>query len=227
MTNIPLPKYLSHNGYGSRREAEQLIRDGKVMVNGKKAELGANVTENDAVEVPNFKPQDVITWSYYKPTGLVTVNAQGEEQEIKDAVDLPRGVVPIGRLDKDSEGLILLSNDSALPNEILGSGIEKEYYIEVDKPITHGFLVQLRNGVKIKIPSKGGKMRWYKTQKCKVRRTDKYSFEIVLTEGKNRQIRRMCAALGYGIRMLRRFRIGDIELGKLKPGQYQKLHYSE
>ena len=125
MTNIPLPKYLSHNGYGSRREAEQLIRDGKVMVNGKKAELGANVTENDAVEVPNFKPQDVITWSYYKPTGLVTVNAQGEEQEIKDAVDLPRGVVPIGRLDKDSEGLILLSNDSALPNEILGSGIEK------------------------------------------------------------------------------------------------------
>jgi 23S rRNA pseudouridine2604 synthase len=223
MEEIPLQKYLSHNGYGSRRDGEQLIRDGKVLVNGSVAELGAFVTKIDRVEVPDYVEPEIITWAFNKPSGIVTVNAQGENKEIKDIIDIPETVVPIGRLDKDSEGIILLSNDSNLPEKILGSGVEKEYYVEVDKVITHGFLVEIRNGVSIKIPDKGGSMHWYTTKKCKARRTDKFSFEIILTEGKNHQIRRMCAALGYGIRTLRRFRIGDIELGDQKPRELRKL----
>jgi len=227
MKSIPLQKYLSHNGYGSRRDGEQLIREGKVLVNGSVAELGAFVDPTDRVDVPSFVPRDPETWAFYKPRDIVTVNAQRDNKEISDITDLPDDVVPIGRLDKDSEGLILLSNDSNLPSQILGSGVEKEYYVEVDKEITHGFLVEIRNGVRIKIPDRGGNMHWYKTKKTMARRTSKTTFEIILTEGKNRQIRRMCAALGYGIKTLRRFRIGDIELGDLHAGEMIKLDMSD
>jgi 23S rRNA pseudouridine2604 synthase len=223
MEKIPLQKYLSHNGYGSRRDGEELIREGRVLVNGSVAELGTFVTKLDRVEVPDYVQPEITTWAFNKPSGIVTVNAQGDNKEIKDIVDIPDNVVPIGRLDKDSEGLILLSNDSNLPDKILGSGVEKEYFVEVDKEITHGFLVEIRNGVSIKIPDNRGNMSWYTTKKTKARRTSKTTFEIILTEGKNRQIRRMCASLGYGIRTLRRFRIGDIALDNLKPGEMRKL----
>lgn len=227
MKKIPLQKYLAHAGYGSRRDAEELIRDGKVLVNGEVAEIGDDVTKIDRVEVPGRAPSQAVTYAFNKPEGIVTVNAQGSDKEIKDIINLPSDVVPIGRLDKDSEGLILLSNDSSLPEKILGSGVEKEYFVEVDKEITHGFLVNIRNGVGIKIPDKSGQMHWYETKKTKARRTSKTTFEIILTEGKNRQIRRMCASLGYSIRTLRRFRIGDIELSDLKPGQLKKLSEDE
>lgn len=223
MEKIPLQKHLAHNGYGSRRDCEELIRQGKVLVNGEVAELGAFVTKIDRVEVPGFVPREPETYAFYKPRGIVTVNAQRDNKEIKDIIDISETIVPIGRLDKDSEGLILLSNDSSLPEEILGSGIEKEYFVEVNKEITHGFLVEVRNGVGIKIPDNKGNMHWYKTKKTKARRTSKTTFEIILTEGKNRQIRRMCAALGYDVHTLRRFRIGDIRLGDLKPGKLRKL----
>lgn len=227
METEPLQKYLAHAGYGSRRDAEELIRNGDVLVNGEVAEIGDDVTKIDRVEVPGHTPSKTKTYAFNKPEGIVTVNAQGNDKEIKDIVDLSDDVVPIGRLDKDSEGLILLSNDSSLPEKILGSGVEKEYFVEVDKEITHGFLVNIRNGVGIKIPDKSGQMHWYETKKTKARRTSKTTFEIILTEGKNRQIRRMCASLGYGIRTLRRFRIGDIELGDLKSGQLRKLEDAE
>lgn len=220
---MPLQKYLAHNGYGSRRDSEELIRDGRVLVNGSVAELGAYVDPTDTVEVPDFVPREPETWAFYKPRGIVTVNAQRDNKEIADITDLPDDVVPIGRLDKDSEGLILLSNNSRLPQQILGSGVEKEYFVEVDKKITHGFLVEVRGGVSIKIPDRGGNMHWYTTKKTKARRTSQTSFEIILTEGKNRQIRRMCAALGYGIRTLRRFRIGDIRLDGLQSSEMRKL----
>ena len=216
-------KYLAHNQYCSRREADTLIEDGKVFINGHVAKLGDQVDENDEVTVEGVRQTNKVTYAYYKPRGIVTTGAQDGEREILNVAKFPEKVSPIGRLDKDSEGLILMSNDGTLTTQILGTGIEKEYSVTVNKPITHTFLVHMRNGVKIKIPTKNKGSRWYTTQKTKIRRTSPTSFDIVLTEGKNRQIRRMCAALGYEVEKLKRFRIGDIELDKLKAGQHRYI----
>jgi 23S rRNA pseudouridine2604 synthase len=216
-------KYLAHHQYCSRREADTLIENGKVFINERVAKLGDQVNENDNVSVDGIRQTNKVTYAYYKPRGIVTTGAQEGEREILDVTKFPDKVSPIGRLDKDSEGLILMSNDGTLTTKILGTGIEKEYSVTVNKPITHTFLVHMRNGVKIKIPTKSKGSRWYTTQKTKIRRTSSTSFDIVLTEGKNRQIRRMCAALGYEVEKLKRFRVGDVELDDLKKGQFREV----
>jgi 23S rRNA pseudouridine2604 synthase len=209
-------KYLSQNGYASRREADKLVEDGKVSINGSIAELGSKVNEGDEVRVQGVKSKERVYMAYFKPTGIVTIGAQEGEKEIKDVLNLEDGMFPVGRLDKASHGLIILTNDGRVTQRLLHptQGHEKEYSVIVDKPITHTFLTQMATGVDIK---------GHRTKGAKIRRTSKTSFDIVLTEGKNRQIRRMCSALGYEVKDLQRFRVENIELGKLKAGQYRIL----
>lgn len=220
---IRINRYLALKRYASRRGADQLVEGGLVTINGTIATLGDQVQENDIVEVIDHTPHSNVYLAYYKPRGIVTVGAQENETEIADILEYKIPVFPVGRLDKDSEGLIILTNDGRLTTQLLDTNTEKEYAVTVDKPIAHSFLVHMRNGVKIKIPTKGGQKRWYTTKPTKVRRTGPTTFEIVLTEGKNRQIRRMCSALGYSVTQLKRFRIDEIDLGNLSSGQYRKI----
>lgn len=216
-------KYLAHNQYCSRREADTFIQEGKVFINGKVAELGDVVQEDDVVTVEDMRQTNKVTYAYFKPRGIVTTGAQENEQEILDITNFPEKVFPVGRLDKDSEGLIIMSNDGTVTTQLLGTGTEKEYSVTVDKTITHSFLVHMRNGVKIKIPTKSKGSKWYTTQETKIRRTSPLTFDIILTEGKNRQIRRMCAALGYKVERLKRFRISHINLDTLKKGEFKEI----
>lgn len=207
-------KYLSQNGYASRRRADELVQEGRVFINGKKAELGSQVLEKDVVTLDGVTKEENVYMAYFKPTGIVTIGAQEGEKEIKDVLKLSEKIFPVGRLDKDSHGLILLTNDGRVTQRLLHptQGHEKEYTVIVNKPITHTFISEMSRGVDIK---------GSRTKPTKVRRTSKMSFDIVLTEGKNRQIRRMCTALGYEVKDLQRFRIINIQLGKLKAGQFR------
>jgi len=219
-------KWLADHQYASRREADALIEKGFVFINGKKAVLGDKVEDADKVEVRGKLAAEKVYYAYNKPMGVVTVNAQKGEQEILDVVQFPEKVYPVGRLDKDTEGLIIFTNDGRLTTALLDPKevTEKEYSVTVDKPITHQMLVRLGLGVDIGVV---GKSRHYKTKKAKVRKISTKRLDIVITEGKNRQVRRMCGALGYKVVELRRFRIGNIKLGSLKKGQYRKLKESE
>ena len=226
MKEVRLNKYLADNNYSTRRGADKLIEEGNVLVNGKVAKLGTKVGPEDEVVVVGSKPKPYVYYAYYKPRGVVTFGAQGKEKEIKGVSGLPDDVFPIGRLDKDSEGLLILTNDGRITKALLDPDQEheKEYQVTVEKEITHQFLVRLRQGVHI---GKVGSIRNYRTKPCKIRRVDKRTFDIVLTEGKNRQIRKMAGSQGYKVLNLVRFRVGDIELGKLKPNQYRKLKKAE
>lgn len=217
---VRINKYLSLRGFASRRGADTLVEEGKVFINDTKAILGDLVYSDDTVRVEGKERQERTYIAYYKPVGIVTVGAQEGEREIKDVLTTKYNVFPIGRLDKASCGLILLSNDGRITDRLLHPSHhhEKEYEVVVDKPITHTFITQMALGVDIK---------GARTRNTKVRRTSKYSFEIVLTEGKNRQIRRMCRALGYEVKELRRFRVENIELGRMKPGQYRLIEGKE
>ncbi len=223
---IRLNKYLAEQNYASRRGADELIESGKVFINGKRASLGDKVGPNDKVEVKGMQAKESEYFAYYKPKGIVTIGAQGDEKEIKDVTDLPSDIFPLGRLDKDSEGLIIMTNDGRITDALLSptSKHEKEYTVTVDKPVSHQLLVRLSQGVQI---GKAGMTRNYKTKKTEVRRVDKESFDIILREGKNRQIRRMCGAVGFQVNRLKRFRIMNITLGKLKPNTYKKLKGKE
>ena len=217
-------KYLAHNQYCSRREADTFIEEGRVFINAKVAQLGDQVNEDDEVTVEGVRRTNKVTYAYYKPRGIVTTGAQlDNEKEILDVTQFPEKVFPIGRLDKDSEGLIIMTNDGTLTTRLLENDVEKEYSVTVGKAITHSFLIHMRNGVKIKIPTKSNGSKWYTTKNTKIRRTSPITFDIVLTEGKNRQIRRMCAALGYEVEKLKRFRVGDIEIEKLKKGEFREV----
>jgi len=216
-------KYLAHNQYCSRREADIFIEEGKVFINGKVAVLGDQVKEGDEVTVEGVRQTNKITYAYYKPRGIVTTGAQEDEEDILMRTEFPDKVFPVGRLDKDSEGLIIMTNDGTLTTRLLDNDVEKEYSVTVDKKITHTFLVHMRNGVKIKIPTKSKGSKWYTTKNTKIRRTSPDTFDIVLTEGKNRQIRRMCAALGYSVEKLKRFRVGDVEIEDLKKGGFREV----
>ncbi len=213
-------KYLSQNGYASRRRADELVKEGRVFINGKKAELGSQVLEKDVVTLDGVTKEENVYMAYFKPTGIVTIGAQEGEKEIKDVLKLSEKIFPVGRLDKDSHGLILLTNDGRVTQRLLHptQGHEKEYAVIVNKPITHTFISEMSRGVDIK---------GSRTKPTKVRRTSKMSFDIVLTEGKNRQIRRMCTALGYEVKDLQRFRIINIQLGKLKAGQFRIIKGEE
>ena len=223
---IRINKYLADQGLCSRREADTFIEKGKVFVNGKKATLGQQVNETDKVEVNGLKDSPKLYLAYYKGRGVITHSPAEHETDImtKLLTDYPnqgdlKRVAPVGRLDKDSEGLIILTNDGRVTAPLLDPETkhEKEYHVTVDKTFNNFFIRHMSQGVDIE---------GYKTKPAEVTPTNssaKKSFVIVLTEGKKHQIRRMCAALGYQVQSLKRLRVMNIELGKLKPNQYRAL----
>ena len=217
---IRLNRYLSLCNYATRRGADVLISGGKVFINGTKASLGDQVQEGDHVEVEGAEEKEYVYYAYYKPKGIVTIGAQNEEKEIADVSNFPEDVFPIGRLDKDSEGLIIMTNDGRITEELLSPDFyhEKEYQVTVDQTVSHQAFVKLRHGVRIDVGRKK-----YMTKPAKVRRISKNTFDIIITEGKKRQIRKMCGGVGYKVVKLKRFRIMDVELGNLKPGQFRKI----
>jgi 23S rRNA pseudouridine2604 synthase len=213
-------KYLAHTGVASRREADVLIAAGKVTVNGIKAQMGQSVTEADVVAVVG-KTKAKSYYAYYKGRGVITHSPAEHETDIAMKLAADYGIThvsPIGRLDKDSEGLMILSNDGRITGPLLDPASEndKEYEVLVDKPISGMFRRAMEAGVDIE---------GYRTKPAKVEASTKNDkrFLLVITEGKKHQIRRMCAALGYQVQSLKRNRILNIELGKLKPNQYRKI----
>jgi 23S rRNA pseudouridine2604 synthase len=214
-----LNKYISETGACSRREADKWILAGRVTLNGAPAHLGLKVAAHDEVRVDGellgSKKKSVYI-ALNKPVGITSTTEAHIEGNIVDLVNHRERIFPIGRLDKDSEGLILLTNDGDIVNEILRSENEheKEYIVWVNRPISDLTLSMLAAGVRIM-----GEM----TKRCRVERIDSVSFRIILTQGLNRQIRRMCSALGYRVQRLRRVRIMNIELGTLRPGEWRNL----
>jgi len=227
-TGTRINKYLSESGYCSRREADKLIEAGRVLVNGKKAEMGVKISPQDKVtvngEMLNRPKNKKVYLAFNKPKGIVcTTDTQVEKDNIIDFINYPKRIFPIGRLDKPSEGLIFLTNDGDIVNKILRAqnNHEKEYIVTVNKPITQAFLHKMSNGVPILDTV---------TKKCFVKQTHKNQFRIILTQGLNRQIRRMCEYFDYRVTDLKRVRVMnvklDIKVGKwryLKPEEMEKL----
>jgi 23S rRNA pseudouridine2604 synthase len=220
---LRLNKFISETGVCSRREADKWIDAGRVTCNGQIAALGTRVQSGDEVridgEVIGAKKKQIYI-ALHKPVGITCTTEAHIDDNIIDLVGHAERIFPIGRLDKDSEGLILLTNDGDIVNEILRSenNHEKEYIVAVDRPITDLSLKMMADGVKIM-----GEL----TKPCKVSRIDQESFRMILTQGLNRQIRRMCSALGYKAQRLKRVRIMNIELGNLRSGQWRYLTDSE
>jgi 23S rRNA pseudouridine2604 synthase len=223
-----LNKYLSEAGFCSRRDADKLIADGMVMVDGEVAPVGFHVPDGARVEVDGqeVKPaapkagKKHVYIAYNKPAGITCTSEENVKGNIVDAVDHPRRVFPVGRLDKDSEGLILLTSNGDIVNEILRAENrhEKEYLVEVNHAVNDEFLRGMMRGVVI---------HGQKTLPCKAYKHNKYGFRIILTQGLNRQIRLMAAAFGQHVRQLRRIRIVNIKLGHMKPGQWRNLTDAE
>ncbi|MDD7740550.1 MAG: pseudouridine synthase [Fusicatenibacter sp.] len=218
-----LNKYLSDAGYCSRREADRLTEAGQVTVNGQRALTGMQVEEGDVVCVNGKKvtpKEEKVYLAFNKPRGIVCTAEKREKQNIIDYISYPIRIYPVGRLDKDSEGLILLTNDGEIVNGIMRARNrhEKEYEVEVDRPITGEFLAKMAKGVPILDTV---------TRPCRIRKTSSCGFTIILTQGLNRQIRRMCEALGYRVCRLRRVRIMNIKLGDLPVGSYRELSEQE
>ena len=216
-------KFISEAGQASRRGADKLITEGRVTINGKRATIGSQVEPGDDVRVNGnqlFVARNNVYIALNKPVGITSTTEKGVKGNIVDLVNHPFRVFHIGRLDKDSEGLILLTNDGDIVNEILRSENqhEKEYIVSVDRPITPEFLKQMSEGVKILDTI---------TLPCKVEQLSKYDFKIILTQGLNRQIRRMCEALGYNVYRLQRIRIMNIQLDNLPVGQWRYLSKKE
>lgn len=220
---IRLNKYLSDAGFCSRREADRLIEAKKVYIEGKVAVVGQRVLAGQTVSVNNRKiiiNNKLELIAFNKPRGIECTTSKEVNNNIIDYINYHTRIYPIGRLDKDSQGLILLTNDGSIVNGILkgSNNHEKEYEVVVDKPITEEFLDSMRNGVRILNTV---------TKPCKVRRLSKCKFNIIITQGLNRQIRRMCETLGYRVRQLERKRIMNIELGNLKIGEYRHVSQNE
>lgn len=216
-------KYISEAGKASRRGADKLIKEGQVTVNGKRATIGSQVEPGDDVRVGGnqiFVARNNVYIALNKPVGITSTTEKGVKGNIVDLVNHPFRVFHIGRLDKDSEGLILLTNDGDIVNEILRSENEheKRYVVSVDRQITPEFLKHMAEGVDILGTT---------TLPCKVEQLSKYDFEITLTQGLNRQIRRMCEALGYNVYRLQRLQIMNIHLGNLPIGQWRYLSKKE
>lgn len=211
-------KYLAQQKIASRREADVLIEEGKVLINGKPAKIGQKVEENDTIEIKGETKKKQYL-AYYKPRGIITHSPAPHETDIETKLleDYGiTGVAPIGRLDKDSEGLILLTNDGRITGPLLNpeAGHEKVYDVKVDKKITPIFLKEMGAGVDIE---------GYITKPAKIEQKSSDRFLLTITEGKKHQIRRMCAALGYQVQSLKRIQIMNITLGDLKPNQYRKI----
>lgn len=223
MESKRLNKAISETGFCSRREADRLIEEGKVKVNGEVAGLGIKVVPTDKIEVDDeliTKEVENIYLAFNKPVGITCTTDTAIKDNISDFINYPERIFPIGRLDKPSEGLIFMTNDGDIVNKILraGNNHEKEYIVSVNKKITQAFIRQMSNGVPILDTV---------TKKCKVKRINDHTFNIVLTQGLNRQIRRMCAHLGYEVSRLKRVRIMNIDLGKLKKGEYRHFTAEE
>jgi 23S rRNA pseudouridine2604 synthase len=222
-SSISLNKYISSTGICSRREADRWIEAGRVRINGQLAQKGNRVAEGDAVTVdgkPLKRQPDFVYLALHKPPGITSTTDRRDKDNIIDFVNYPERIFPIGRLDKASTGLILLTNDGDIVNKILRveNRHEKEYIVSVDRPVTNKFLQAMRNGVPVL-----GTV----TRKCKVEKIRKNVFRIILTQGLNRQIRRMCEYLNYRVVTLKRVRIINIELGDLKVGQWRPLTAKE
>lgn len=221
---IRLNKFLSESGYCSRREADRLIEAGKVKVDGIVAFMGMKIKAGQQVEaegtIVSGKDRPVILL-VNKPRGIVcTTSDRDRAENIVEFLDYPIRVYPVGRLDKESEGLILMTNQGELVNQILKGryGHEKEYLVTVDRELTEQFLSKMQKGVKILDTV---------TKPCVVERIGDKAFRIILTQGLNRQIRRMCEALGYRVRSLKRVRIMNLKLGNLKTGEYREITKNE
>lgn len=223
---VRINKYLSQLGYCSRREADKLIDQGRITINGKVPEMGTKVTPGDDVKVDG-KPvskaeleEPNIYLAFNKPVGIVcTTDTRVEKDNIIDYINYPKRIFPIGRLDKPSEGLIFLTNDGDIVNKILRArnNHEKEYVVSVNKPITSAFIKKMSNGVPILDTV---------TRKCEVEKLGKHTFRIVLTQGLNRQIRRMCEFLGFEVTALKRIRIMNVELD-IPVGEWRDLTEEE
>ncbi len=224
-----LNKYLSGAGVCSRREADRLIEAGKVTVDGKPASLGMYLEEGQTVRVGTkiiYGNEEKTVLAVNKPAGVICTEDMRVKNNIIRFLKYPVRVTYAGRLDKDSEGLLIMTNDGALINRMMRAryGHEKEYKVTVEKPVTEDFLEKMSRGVHITDREKGLDEV---TRPCKVTKTGKYTFSIVLTQGLNRQIRRMCQSLGYKVKKLVRIRIMNIELGALRPGEWRKLTEQE
>ncbi|GKV68512.1 pseudouridine synthase [Sporosarcina sp. NCCP-2716] len=216
-------KFLSEAGIVSRRGADKWIEDGRVVINGQPAELGSKVLTGDVVEVdgkPVAAQEQLVYIMLNKPVGITSTTERHVKGNVVDFVNHPLRIFHIGRLDKDSDGLLLLTNDGDIVNEILREehGHEKEYIVTVDRPITDEFVRSMERGVPILETV---------TKPCKVKKLGARKFNITLTQGLNRQIRRMCTALGYNVVSLRRTRIMNLTLGDLPVGQWRDLTDAE
>lgn len=229
MEEVPLKrinKFLSEVGYCSRREADKLIDAGRVTINGIIPEVGTKLAPNDVVHVDGIEiktnKDPFVYLAFNKPIGIVcTTDTTVEKDNIIDFINYPKRIFPIGRLDKPSEGLILLTDDGDIVNKILraSNNHEKEYIVKVDKPISQTFIERMRGGIPLAELNKT-------TKKCEVKKLDTYTFKIILTQGLNRQIRRMCEYLTYEVETLKRVRIMNIELD-VPVGEYRELTKEE
>lgn len=223
MEPIRINKYLSDCGVCSRREADRLIEEGRITVDGLKAETGMKVTEESRILLDGkplrSRPRPVLI-AVYKPAGVVTTAAEEEPNNIVTYVGWPDRIYPVGRLDKDSEGLILMTNQGELAESIAHARgrHEKEYLVTVDKAVTREFAEKMASGVRILNTV---------TRPCTVEKVSKYRFRIILTQGLNRQIRRMCEALGYRVTELVRTRVMNISLNGLEIGHWRRIEGEE
>jgi 23S rRNA pseudouridine2604 synthase len=224
MENIEYPirinRFLYLKKICSRRQADRFIEDGFVKINGETAVLGQKVNKDDKVQVADFIEEQKESFRYalfYKPRGIVSHNPQRDEKTIEHVCPKAKGLYPIGRLDKASEGLMFLTNDTRMVDRMLNPehGHEKEYRVRVDKEIKPSFKNKMEKGVDIE---------GYITKPCEVEQTGPRAFKIILTEGKKHQIRRMCAALGYQVKSLKRTRIMNLTLGSMSEGELRDLN---
>ena len=223
---IRINKYLAMSGICSRRDADKLIEQGKVTINGRVAVTGDKVSKQDMIQIGKKRIQTEnkkVVLAFYKPVGVVcTERDPHAEKIIRDLIHYPIRVTYAGRLDKDSEGLLLLTNDGELIQAMMrgANGHEKEYVVKTDKEITDDFIKNMEQGVYLKELD-------IKTKPCKLEKTGKYTFQIILTQGVNRQIRRMCQTFGYQVKELKRTRVLNITLDGLKNGQFRDLTEDE
>lgn len=218
-----LNKYLSDAGVCSRREADRLVQEGRILVDGKMAQLGMQVEEGQEILVNGksiTREEKKVLLVFHKPRGIECTANPKIKKNVISYIDYPIRIYYIGRLDKDSEGLLLLTNQGKLVNKMMRAGNyhEKEYVVTVNKPITQTFVRQMSGGVPILNTI---------TRKCLVEQTGEKTFRIVLTQGLNRQIRRMCQYLGYEVKRLKRIRVMNIELGDLPAGRYREATEEE
>lgn len=226
---IRLNKYISSSGYCSRREADRLIEEGKVRIDGIVAEIGTRVLDTQEVEVENFKieaKQKFVYIALNKPIGITCTTDLKDKDNIVEYLNLNERIFPIGRLDKDSSGLILMSNDGDIVNKILRSTNqhEKEYVVTLDNHISDEVIEQMQAGVKIYNPVSN---EYQISKPCTITKVDSRTFHIILIEGLNRQIRRMCTAFGYHVEKLTRIRVMNIELGNMEVGTWRYISNEE